>query len=58
MQGDHGQFRHIWEDIDLTQITLRSELFSKIKCSIVVLRDRIHKELENQINLIRVIKLG
>ena len=43
---------------DLTQITLRSELFSQIRCSIVVLRDRIHKELGNLINLIRVIKLG
>ena len=61
MQGDHRQFRHIWEGIDLTQITLRSELLSQIKGSVVVLRDQIHKELWNLINLInliRVIKLG
>ena len=40
---------------DLTQITLRSELLSQIRGSDVILRDRIHKELGNLINLIRVI---
>ena len=30
---------------DFTQITLRSDLFSQIRGSIVILRDRIHKEL-------------
>ena len=51
------------------QIILRSELLSQIKGSIVVLKDRIHKELGNLINIItvelgnliniiRVIKLG
>ena len=44
--------------IDLTQITLGSELLSQISGWIVVLRDQIHKELGNLINLIRVIKLG
>ena len=43
---------------DITQITLKSELLSQIRGSDVVLRDRIHKELGNLINLIRVIKLG
>ena len=43
---------------DLTQITLRSELLSQIRGSVVVLRDRIHRELGNLINLIRLIKLG
>ena len=43
---------------DLTQITLRSELLSQIRGSVVVLRDRIHRELRNLINLTRVIKLG
>ena len=43
---------------DLTQIILRSELLSQIRGSTVVLRDQIHKELGNLINLIRVIKLG
>ena len=42
---------------DLTQITLRSKLLSQIRGSVVVLRDRIHRELENLINLIRLIKL-
>ena len=43
---------------DLTQITLRSELLSQIRGSVVVLRDRIHRELGNLINLIKLIKLG
>ena len=43
---------------DLTQITIRSELLSQIRGSVVVLRDRIHRELGNLINLIRLIKLG
>ena len=43
---------------DLTQITLRSELLSQIKGSDVVLRDQIHRELGNLINLIKLIKLG
>ena len=42
---------------DLTRIILNSELLSQIRGSTVVLRDQIHKELENLINLIRVIKL-
>ena len=44
--------------LDLPQITLKSELLSQIRGSAVVLRDRIHKELENLIDLIRVIKLS
>ena len=43
---------------DLPQITIRSELLSQIRGSVVVLRDQIHRELGNLINLIRVIKLG
>ena len=43
---------------DLTQITLRSELLSQIRGSVVVLRDRILRELGNLINLIKLIKLG
>ena len=43
---------------NLTQITLKSELLSQIRGSVVVLRDQIHKELGNLIDLIRVIKLG
>ena len=43
---------------DLTHITLRSELLSQIRGSIVVLRDQIHKEVGNLINIIRLIKLG
>ena len=43
---------------NLTQITLRSELLSQIKSSIVVLRDQILRELGNLINLIKLIKLG
>ena len=42
---------------DLTQITISSELLSQIRGSIVVLRDQIHKELGNLINLIRIVKL-
>jgi len=41
----------------LTQITLRSELLSQIRDLVVVLRDWIHKELGNLINLIKLIKL-
>ena len=41
-----------------TQITLMSELLFQIRGSVIVLRDRIHEELENLINIIRVIKLG
>ena len=44
--------------IDLTQITLKSELFSQIKGSVIVLRDRIHRELGNLLNLIKLINLG
>ena len=43
---------------DITQITLRSELISLIRGSVVVLSDRIHRELGNLINLIRIVKLG
>ena len=42
----------------ITQITLRSELLSQIRGSIVVLRDQILKELGNLINIIIFIKLG
>ena len=42
---------------DITQITLRSELLSQIKGSDVVLRDQIHEELRNLINLIRFVKV-
>ena len=42
---------------DITQITLRSELLSQIRGSVVVLRDQIHRELGNLINLIRFVKL-
>ena len=43
----------------LTHIILISELFSSIiKSSVVVLWDRIHRELGNLINIIRMIKLG
>ena len=37
---------------DTTQITLSSELLSQIRGSIVVLRDRIDKELGNLLNLV------
>ena len=40
---------------DITQITLRRELLSQIRGSVVVLRDRIHKELGNLINLIKLL---
>ena len=43
---------------DITQITLMSELLSQISGPVVVLRDQIHIELENLINLIRLVKLG
>ena len=33
---------------DLTQITLRSELLSQIRGSVVVLRDRIHRKRDSQ----------
>ena len=36
--------------VDITQITLTSELLSQIRGLIVVLWDRIHKELGNQID--------
>ena len=39
-------------------MTLRSELLSQIIGSIVVLTDRIHKELGNLINLIGFVKQG
>ena len=42
---------------NITQITIRSELLSQIRGSVVVLRDQIHKELGNLINLIRLVKL-
>ena len=43
--------------LDITQITLMSELLSQIRGSIIVLRDQIHKELGNLVNLIRLVKL-
>ena len=43
---------------DITQITIRSELLSQIRGSVVVLRDQIHKELGNLINQIKIVKLG
>ena len=42
----------------ITQITLKSELLSKIRGSVVVLKDQINRELGNLINLIKLIKLG
>ena len=36
---------------DITQIILRSDLLSRIRGSIVVLRDQIHKELGHTIDL-------
>ena len=53
-----SRLRIILLPLDLTQITLRSELLSQIRGSVVVLRDQIHRELGNLINLVRVIKLG
>ena len=43
---------------DLTQITPRSDLLSQIRGSVVVLRDQIHREIGNLINLIKLIKLS
>ena len=43
---------------NFTRITLRRELLSQIRGSIVVLRDQIHKELGNLINLIKLTKVG
>ena len=43
---------------DITQIILKSELLSQIKGSVVVLRDQIHREIGNLINLIRFVNLG
>ena len=43
---------------DITQITLRSDLLSQMRSSVVVLRDWIHKALGNLINIIRIVKLG
>ena len=44
---------------DTTQITLRSDLLSQIRSSIVVLRDRIHREIRHTIDLSSyVVKLG
>ena len=45
------------EIFDITQITLRNKLLSQIRGSVVVLRDQIHNELGNLINLIRLVKL-
>ena len=42
---------------DITQIILRTELLSQIRSSVVVFMDRIHIELGNLINLIRLVKL-
>ena len=43
---------------DTTQIALRSELLSQVRGSVAVIRDRIHKELENLLNLVRLLILG
>ena len=43
---------------DTTQIILSSELLSQIIGSIVVFRVRIHKELRNLLNLVRLLILG
>ncbi|KAL0742185.1 hypothetical protein Bca4012_083698 [Brassica carinata] len=43
--------------IDNAQINPRETLLSQIRDSVVVLWDRIHKELGNQKDLIRMIKL-
>ena len=44
--------------IDTTQITLRSELLFQIRGSVAVLRDQIHKELGNLLNLVKLLILG
>ena len=36
---------------DITQINLRIDLLSQIRGQVVILRDRIHKELRNTLNL-------
>ena len=42
----------LWHNkFDITQITLRSDSLSQIRGSIVVFRDRIHKELGHTIDL-------
>ena len=43
---------------DTTQIILTSELLSQIRGSIAVLRDQIHKELGNLLNLVNLLILG
>ena len=43
---------------DLTQTTLRIELLSQIRGSVGVLRDQIHRQIGNLINLIRFVNLG
>ena len=45
-------------DTDTTQITLRGELLSQIRGSVAVLRDRIHKELGNLLNLVKLLIIG
>ena len=47
--GERLQSEKIWCG-DVTQITLRNELLSQKRGSAVVLRDQIHKELENLID--------
>ena len=44
---------------DITQITLRSDLLSQLRGRIIVLMDRIHRELRHTIHLSSyVVKLG
>ena len=56
--GDPGSIPGNGAKFYITQITLMSELLSQIGGSVVVLMDRIHRELGNLINLIKLIKLG
>ena len=44
---------------DITEITIRSDLLSQIRGRVVVLKDRIHRELRHTIDLSSyIVKLG
>ena len=59
LKSERHQFSPCLIVYDITQITLRSDLLSQIRGSIVVLRDQIHMELEHTIDLSSyVVKLG
>ena len=42
-----GQQQMSSSGVDITQITLRSDLLSQIRGRVVVLRDRIHEEIRH-----------